>query len=229
MTIHRTRLSLWYGIALALLSMTAGAAAQDSASAQPLGDVARQQKEQRQRAKPAQRVVTDEDIPANRARWIAGYAAEFKIIPDVRIRGLVPSDPASTPTFFGQKADKIYVGFGPHLVDTGWCDGPPECAEDAFLKRYQGGAWVSGSARILFDADDSVGDYDARVAHFEVLNNGQGKMLGTVALIQTPIATLMSYCIYRMQDRTEAEPECDAFISSLQVEIPKRFVYVHPQ
>jgi hypothetical protein len=86
---------------------------------------------------------------------------------------------------------------------------------------------VGSSARILFDADDPVGDYEAREAHFEIMNDSRGKMQGTVAVIDTPFATLTAWCMYNAKDRTETEPECDAFISSLKVEVPERYVYVH--
>ena len=64
------------------------------------------------------------------------------------------------------------------------------------------------------------------MAHFEILNDVRGKMLGTVALVETPLSTVMAYCMYNAKDRTDAEPECDAFISSLHVEVPERYVYV---
>ena len=190
----------------------------------------RQQREQRQHSKTAKRVVSDDDIPANHMNWMNGWVAEFVIIPAVHISGLTPNDDSSSATALGQKKDKIYVGFGPHLGERDWCgSGSLDCAEHAFLKRFQGGGWVASSARILFDSDDAVGDYTARVAHFEILHDTRGKMQGSAALIETPIATLMAYCMYNAKDRTEAEPECDAFISSLRVEVPQRYIYVQHQ
>lgn len=213
---------------LCCLLLATGAWAQDSADSgaqTPLGDVVRQQQEQRQHAKTAKKVVSDDDIPANQMRRWNGQVAEYVIIPAVRISGLTPTDDSSTATALGQKKDKIFVGFGPHLGETEWCS-DPECAEKAFLHRFQRGGWVASSARILFDSEDAVGDYEARVAHFEVLNDVRGKMLGSVALVETPVATVMAYCMYNAKDRTHAEPECEAFISSLEVEVPERFIYV---
>jgi hypothetical protein len=220
-------------MALCCLALTVGAWPQDSADSgeqTPLGDVVRRQQEQRQHSKTAKRVVSDDDIPTNHMNWMNGQVAEFVIIPAIRISGLTPNDSSSTATALGQKKDKIYVGFGPHLGERDWCgDGSLECAENSFLRRFQGGGWVASSARILFDSDAAVGDYASRVAHFEILHDTRGKMQGSVALIETPIATLMAYCIYNAKDHGEAEPQCDAFISSLRVEIPKRYVYVHHQ
>jgi hypothetical protein len=106
-----------------------------------------------------------------------------------------------------------------------WCNGL-DCAEKGFLGRFQRGGWVGNSARILFDSNATVGDYQARVAHFEIMNDVRGKMQGSVALVETPVATVMGYCIYNAKDRVAAEPQCDTFISSLQVEVPQRFIYV---
>ncbi len=211
-----------------LLALT-GAWAQDSGDSgtqTPLGDVVRQQQGQRKHAKTAKRVVNDDDIPANHMQRLNAQVAEFVIIPAIRISGLTPIDDSPTATILGQKRDKIVVGFGPHLGERDWCGGPPECAEQAFLRRFQVGSRIGTSGRILFDSDDAVGDYQARVAHFEILNDVRGKMQGTVAFIETPFSTVMAYCMYNAKDRTDAEPECDAFISSLHVEVPERYVYV---
>jgi hypothetical protein len=192
----------------------------------PLGDVVRQQREQRQHSKTAKRVVSDDDIPASHVHWMNAWVAEYKIIPAVKISALVPNS-TSGAVAGTAKFGKIDAGFGPHLGERDWCEGSLDCAEESFLRTFQRPGWAGSRARILFDSDTSVGDYEARTAHFEVVNEVRGKLAGTVAVIQTPVATLKAYCIYNAKDRDEAEPECDAFISSLRVEVPQRYVYVH--
>jgi hypothetical protein len=227
MMIRRSRAPL-YSVILCSLVLLASAGAQDSGTQPSLGDLARQQRELRRHEKPPTHVLTDDDVAATGKVWTAGYAAEFVIIPEPRIEGLAPRDPAAKQTFFGRKINQMYVSFGPHLNDKGdWCSGSFECSERSFLRRFGWGGWVPGSARILFDSDATVGDYQARVAHFEALHNGRGKMLGSVALIATPFTTLMASCIYEAKDRTQAEPDCDGFISSLKVVVPEHYIYVH--
>jgi hypothetical protein len=209
--------------------LAAAAWGQDSSnggSQTPLGDVVRHQQEQRQHSKTAKKVVSDDDIPANRSHVMGDWVAEFVIIPAVHISGLVPNDDSTTGTAMGKKQDKIYVGFGPHLLDTGTCSESLECAEGAFERNLQRGNWAGSKARILFTSDDDIQEYPARVAHFEVVHDVRGKVEGSAAFIQTPIAILTATCMYKAQDRPEAEPECDAFISSLQVSVPQRYIYV---
>ena len=211
--------------ALCALAFAATARAQDSGSNQaPLGDVVRQQREQRQHSKTAKKVVTDEDIPANRMRWTRDQVAEFLIIPAVQISGTIPND-STTSKGTGLKHDKLTVWFGPHLGQDEACYGP-DCAADAFLRKFQKGQWTGSRARILFDSDDTVDSYQARIAHFEVVHDVHGKWQGVVALIATPVATLAAACMYDFDDWAEAAPECDAFISSLQVKVPDRYIYV---
>jgi hypothetical protein len=215
-------------LTLCWLLLAAGLRAQNSAGSgdqTPLGDVVRQQREQRQHSKTAKRVVSDDDIPANHYGRSADSVAEYVIIPAIKISGPTPLEAANTVSPIGQKRGKIYVGFGPHLGWSDWCGGL-DCAEQAFLRHFQRGGWVPGSAHVLFDSNDAVGDYEARIAHFEILNDVRGRMQGAVALIEVPMATLMAYCIYDAKERPEAEPECEAFISSLQVDVPERFIYV---
>jgi hypothetical protein len=209
------------------LVLIGGAWAQDSTSGEqtPLGDVVRQQREQRLHSKTAKHVVSDEDIPASRMHSMNGCVAPSVIIPCIKVSGVVPDDTSSLATEFGQKKDKIYVGFGPGYPDIYSC-GSIDC-EDAFLHLFERAGWIASGARIRFDQDDTIQNYPARVAHFEALHNIRGKMQGTVALIAAPVATVVAYCMYSVQDRLEAEPECDTFISSLQVEVPKRYIYVH--
>jgi hypothetical protein len=215
---------------LCCLGLVAGAWAQDSANADaqvPLGDVAKRQREQRQHSKAAKKVVSDDDIPANHMHWMNGFAAEFKIIPAIRISGLVPNDDSATAATKGEKKDKIYVQFGPHLTDPYSCnDGSLDCAEEWFLKKLQRGGMRANSARILFDSDEEVQEFPARVVHFEVLDDVRGKMQGTAALIETPVTIVTASCMYGVRDQSEAEAQCDAFISSLRIDIPEKFIYV---
>jgi hypothetical protein len=210
------------------LALAVCARAQDSSDAggqTPLGDVVRHQQEQRKHSKPAKKIVTDDDLPANHMRRFNAWVAEFVIIPAIKISSTAPIDDSTEAD--GQKKSKVDIWFGPHLGDPDSCSGgTPECAEQAFLRRYRSGSWAGSTARILFDSDDQVGDYPARVAHFEVVHEVRGKMLGTVALIQTPFAVLTAACIYNAKDQPDAEPECDAFISSLQVDVPEKYIYV---
>lgn len=209
--------------------MVTGAWAQDSGDSGgqvPLGDMVRQQREQRRHSKTAKRVVSDDDIPASHMRWINAWVAEYRIIPAVKISGLIPNDDFPAASSGGEKKGKMGFGFGPHLGQTYWCDDSLDCAEEAFLRGFQRPGWAGSRTRILFDSSDSVGDFEARIAHFEIVHDLRGKMQGTVALIGTPVSTVMAYCIYNAEDRNEVESQCDAFISSLRVEVPKRFIYV---
>lgn len=192
-----------------------------------LGDVVRQQREQRQHAKTAKKVVSDDDIPANRMHSTRDQVAEFVIIPAVLITAQVPNGDASSADAAGQKYGKISVGFGPHLTSPPSCyDGSLDCAEDALLAQYQSGRWAGSRARKLFDSDDTVQEFPARIVHFEVMHDVRGKMLGTAALIQTPVAIVQAICMYKAADQPDAEPECDAFVSSLEVTVPERYIYV---
>ncbi|MGB0104397.1 MAG: hypothetical protein WBP51_09340, partial [Candidatus Sulfotelmatobacter sp.] len=95
-------------------------------------------------------------------------------------------------------------------------------------RKFQLGKWLE-KARILFDSDEVIQEYDARVAHFEVVHDVRGKMQGSAAFIAAGVATLVATCMYSFQDRVEAEPECDAFISSLRINVPPKYIYVgHP-
>lgn len=217
-------------VMLGMCCMLAGGGwAQESGDNGPaLGDMVRHQREQRQQGtKTAKKVVTDEDIPANRMHSVRDQIAEFVIIPAIQISGMVPNDDGPTSTAAGHKAAKVSVGFGPHLTGPPSCyDGSLECAEEALLAQYRIGTWSGGRSKVLFDSDNAVQDFPARVVHFEVVHDVRGKMLGTAALIQTPAAILQAVCMYKASDQAEAEPECDAFVSSLQVDFPKRYIYV---
>ncbi|MGA7077758.1 MAG: hypothetical protein ACLPZJ_05300 [Terriglobales bacterium] len=223
----------WSG--LCCLMLVAGAWAQESTGSgtdqqTPLGAVVKRQREQRQYSKTAKKVVTDDDIPANHTYRFNGYVAEYRIIPAIRISGLVPISDSPPATAIGQKKDKIYIRFGPTLMDPYACDnGTLDCAEQAFLGRFQHGGKLGSAVRILFDLDDTVQNYPARVAHFEVTDDVRGKIRGSVALIRTPIIIVTASCLYSVQDQAEAEAECETFISSLNVDIPEKRINVdHP-
>ena len=109
----------WSG--LCCLMLVAGAWAQESTGSgtdqqTPLGAVVKRQREQRQYSKTAKKVVTDDDIPANHTYRFNGYVAEYRIIPAIRISGLVPISDSPPATAIGQKKDKIYIRFGPTLT-----------------------------------------------------------------------------------------------------------------
>jgi hypothetical protein len=203
--------------------------AQESGDTGPaLGDLVRHQREQRQQgAKTAKKVVTDDDIPANRMHPVRDQVAEFVIIPAIRISGEAANDEAPTSTVAGQKSSKVSIEFGPHLTSPPSCyDGSLDCAEEALLAQYRIGTWSGSRSKVLFDSDDAVQDFPARVMHFEVVHDVRGRMLGTAALIQTPVAILQAVCMYKASNQAEAESQCDAFISSLQVDVPERYIYV---
>ncbi|HKD03251.1 MAG TPA: hypothetical protein VKB77_12515 [Terriglobales bacterium] len=201
---------------------------QDSSDSGPaLGDVARHQRERRQNAKGTRKVISDDDIPASRMHTVRDQVAEFVIIPAIRISGQAPLDNAPVSTAAGQKPPRASVGFGPHLTSPDSCyQGSLDCAEDALLAAYRTGTWAGSSSRVVFDSDGSVEDFPARVVHFEVVDDVRGKMLGTAALIQTPVAIVQAVCLYQAPNQTDVEPECDAFIASLQVDVPERYIYV---
>ena len=206
--------------------------AQDSGDHGPsLGDVVRHQQERRQQgARTARKVVTDDDIPANHMHPVRDQVAEFVIIPAIQISGMAPNDDQPNSANAAQKSAKISVGFGPHLTGPRSCyDGSLDCAEDALLAQYQIGSWSGSRSIVLFDSDSAVQDFPARVVHFQVVHDVRGKMLGTAALIQTPVAIVQAVCLYKASDQADAEADCDGFISSLHVDVPERYIYVeHP-
>ncbi len=232
--IRKLHLSLlgWSGVCCMLV---AGAWAQDSTGSgadqqTPLGDVVKRQRDQRQSSKTAKKVVTDDDIPANHTHRFNGYVAEYRIIPAIRVSGLVPISDSLPATAIGEKKDKIYIRFGPTMLDPYACEnGTMDCAEQAYLRRFEHGGKLGSAVRILFDLDDTVQNYPARVAHFEVTDDVRGKMRGSVALIKTAVIIVSASCLYSVRDQAEAEAECETFISSLNVDVPENKMYVeHP-
>lgn len=210
-----------------VLLLAAGAGAQSSSDPgnPPLGDVVRHQREERH-SKTARKILTDDDIVTSRLHRTKVQVAEFVIIPAIQISSLIPDDNSTKASGTETKKGKIDISFGPHLGESYLCIGDLGCAEESFLQKFQQSGWAGSKARILFDSDDQIGSYPARVAHLEVVNDVRGKMIGTAVFIETPVAVVNAACLYPAEDRQDAEEVCEAFIGSLQVEVPKRFIYV---
>jgi len=183
----------------------------------PLGDVVRHQREDHQHAK-AKRVMSDDDLPSAHSRQITGMVATTKIIPYITVTGTVPEGAATRPV---PGTQKMYAWFGPTTLDS--CS-DLDCAEATYLKSFP--MTFGGTVRVLFESDDTVQDYPARIAHIEIIHDVRGKMLGTVAFIETPEAATAASCLYRAADAAEVEPDCDAFMASLKVHVPEKYIYV---
>jgi hypothetical protein len=196
--------------------------AQDSggdANQPSLGDVVRHQKETTQ--KKAKRVVSDDDVPGSHTWMVRGDFGVQVIIPNVQIYGMAPNTVKMNVPYSPEQ--KAMVWFGPDLnrcFDV-------ECAKTAYLHGFS--YKLSGTLKILFETDDSVAGYPARIAHLELKNDELGKMLGVVALIATPFSSVAPTCMYLEKDAADMEPACEKFISSLEVHIPQKYIYVqHP-
>jgi hypothetical protein len=192
------------------------AAAQDDARPPSLGDLARKQKETPQ--KKAARVIGDDDMPGSRTVW--GDFATQVIIPNVRISAKAPRTAKMNAPYSPDQ--KAFVWFGPDLnrcFDV-------ECAQATYLRDFH--YRLAGTPKILFESDDSVGGFPARIAHFEIKSDVRGKILGIVALIATPFSSSAPTCMYLEKDSTEMESECEEFIGSLELHIPEKYIYVQP-
>jgi len=193
------------------------ARAQDSSSQVPLGDVVRHQQQERQSGKKAKRTLNDEDIHGH-TRRVSGDAAVTVIIPNIQITGYVEDvnvKPGTEP--------KLYAWIGSRSLDA--C-GDLDCAKMVYLHELpQWPSMFGGTPLVLFESEASIDGYPARIAHIEVKHDVKGKMLGEVAFIQTPVAATAASCIYK-SDAPELETACDAFIGSLQIHMPERFIYV---
>jgi hypothetical protein len=215
------------GFALAWVVICAGATASaqspetpDGSKPEALGDVARQKKEQSVHAKKAKRVLRDEDVPSSHTHRMSGTAASMKIIPDIIVTGLVPDGVSARPE--PSTRQKMYAWFGPTAVES--C-GDLECAEETYLQTLP--STFGGTGRIRFDSDEEIQGYTALVAHIEIAHDTRGKMLGIVALIQTSVGPLAASCAYRVVDAPEVEADCEAFIESLEIKFPERYIYVN--
>ncbi|MGP0021326.1 MAG: hypothetical protein ACLPHP_22350 [Candidatus Sulfotelmatobacter sp.] len=198
------------------------AIAQDAAgdANQPsLGEVVRHQKETTQ--KKAKRTLSDEDVPGSSTHTVWGDFATQVIIPNIRISAKAPATvKMNVPYTPDQKA---LVWFGP---DLNRCFNV-ECAKATFLRDFH--YELAGTPKILFETDDSVDGYPARIVHLELKNDTLGKMLGVVALITTPFSSSAPTCMYLEKDGTEMETACEQFIGSLELHIPEKYIYVqHP-
>lgn len=194
--------------------------AQDSSqdSGQPLGDVVRHQHDDPQ-AKKAKRVFSNEDVAGPGKHEVTGYAATTVIIPGIRITGIVPDTvPIRIPPDFKQK---MVVSFLPSLDSCFDLN----CAESTYLRLFSG-VFGGGTAKVLFESDESISGNPARVAHMEIKNDELGKMLGTVAFVQTPASVASATCLYKLADAPDVETDCEKFIASLELHVPAKYIYV---
>ena len=203
-------------------ALTCVSPAQDSSqdSGQPLGDVVRHQHDDHQ-AKKAKRVLSDEDVTGPHTWEVTGYAATTVFIPCIRITGTIPDNvPVRTPPDFKQK---MIVAFAPSLDSCFDLN----CAESTYLHLFRG--VFGGTPKVLFESDDSLDGHPARIVHLEILNDELGKMMATVAFIQTPASATSATCMYKQADAPDVETDCEKFVASLKVHVPEKYIYVqHP-
>jgi len=207
-------------VACVLAAIPYAIAQQGAADAnQPsLGDVVRHQKETTQ--KKAKRVVSDEEMPGSHTHTVWGDFATQVIIPNIRISAEAPETVKMNVPYSPEQ--KAFVWFGPDLnrcFDV-------ECAKATYLRDFHYA--LAGTPKILFETEDSVDGYPDRIAHLELKNDVRGKMLGVVALIATPFSSAAPTCMYLEKDASDMEAACEAFISSLELHIPQRYIYVQP-
>lgn len=206
-------------LAAATCALTSVSPGQDSSqdASRPLGDVVRHQREG-QEHKKAKRVLGDDDMSGPHTHRVTGTAATTVIIPSITITGTVPDSVVmKTPPDMKQK---MMISFGPSLdacFDL-------NCAESTYLRLFP--ATFGGVPKVLFDSDESVQGNRARVAHLEITHDERGKMFATVAFIQTTASAATASCIYTSADAPEVETACEAFIASLEVHIPEKYIYV---
>lgn len=205
-------------IAAATCALTSVSAGQDSSqdASRPLGDVVRHQQDGQY--KKAKRVLGDDDVSGPHKHRVTGTAATTVIIPNITITGTVPDSVVmNTPADMKQK---MVISFGPSLdacFDL-------QCAESTYLRLFP--ATFGGMPKVLFDSDESVEGNPARVVHLEITHDERGKMFATVVFIQTPASAATASCIYKSADAPEVETECEAFIASLEVHVPEKYIYV---
>jgi len=203
-------------------ALTCVSPAQDSSqdSGQPLGDVARHQHDDHQSRK-AKRVLSDEDVAGPHMHEVTGYAATTVIIPAIRITGTAPDTvPIKLPPDYKQK---MIVSFAPSLDS---CF-DLSCAESTYLRLFPGA--FGGTPKVLFESDESIDGNPARIAHLEIMHDERGKMMATVAFIQTPASVASATCIYKLADAPDVETDCEKFVASLRLHVPEKYIYVqHP-
>jgi len=219
----RPKFASLLAVLAASCALSCVSAAQDSSqdSGQPLGDVVRHQHDGPQ-AKKAKRVLSDDDITGAHTWEVTGYAATSVIIPCIRITGMIPNTvPVRIPPDFKQK---MIVSFAPSLDSCFDLN----CAESTYLHLFRG--VFGGTPKVLFESDDSLDGHPARIVHLEILNDELGKMMATVALIQTPASATSATCMYKLADAPDVETDCEKFVASLKVHVPEKYIYVqHPR
>ena len=183
-----------------------------------LADVVKRQKEEQLRGKRAKRVISDEDSLGPHLHQVQGMAASTVIIPYITITGMIPD--GVTMSVPPDPKQKMMVSFGPSLDS---CF-DLECAESTYLRLLP--LTFGGRPRVLFDTEDSIQGNAARIVHLEITHDVRGKMLATVAFIQTPASVATASCIYKASDAPDVETDCEAFIGSLQIHVPERYIYV---
>lgn len=205
---------------LAIIFVASYAGAQESDQGQaPLGDVVRHQQEARQHGKKAARVVGDEDMPGSNKHSIGGSIATSVIIPYIMIAGSIPGW-LKANAYGSEPGQKMRVWFGPELDSCFDLD----CAKATYIQQFPR---ISGGAvKILYESDETVGGYPARVEHVEVVHDVRGKLLGIVVLIQSPITAGVATCLYKEEDAAAIEPECEDFVNSIHLRVPERYIYV---
>jgi hypothetical protein len=191
----------------------------EGANQPSLGDVVRHQKDTAQ--KKATHVVSDDDVPGSHTRKVYGDFAVQVIIPNIRISGSAPDTVKMNVPYSPEQ--KAFVWFGPDLdrcFDV-------ECAKATYLRDFHYA--LVGTPKVLFETDDSVEGYPARIAHLELKSDLRGKMLGVVALIATPFSSVAPTCLYLEKDAGQMESACEKFIGTLELHIPQKYIYVqHP-
>lgn len=204
-----------YAAFLALAcAFTPALRAQDSSPS--LGDVVRNRASQPH--KKAKRVLSDEDVGGPHKHEVTGWEANTVIIPGIRITGNVPD--YVLMKYPPDPNQKMYVSFGPSLDSCFDLD----CAHMTFLHLVPG--VFGGKPTVLYESDDFINGNSARVLHLEIMHDVRGKVFATVALIQTPASVADAFCTYKAADAPDVETDCEAFIASLQIHVPEKYIYV---
>jgi hypothetical protein len=62
------------------------------------------------------------------------------------------------------------------------------------------------------------------VAHIEIIHDVLGKLTGSVVFVRAPVVVVTATCIYRAEDRSDAESDCNTYIESLQINVPAKYI-----
>jgi hypothetical protein len=225
----------WVGGMLAGIAVLAiGVRAQNSAAdskGPSLGDLARQQRTQRQHAKPAKLKLSDDDLAPNQLRRIT--IVSNKSVPGPMLSGSFPGDPvegervAVISTSHGKS--KIFASFWQSEPSAVCGADPLDCAELTFLPELAREPELGSAGKVLYDREDTIDGQPARVVDFTVKGKVE-PMRGVAAFVIVPYNTLGAACIYPERDRLQAEGVCDAFLSSLKVSVPPKTIpWMHPR